>query len=90
MQGFFENLEDRRLMSTTYYVSVGGSDSGAGSKAAPLATIQAAANKVVAGDTVIVGAGTYAGFILSMTMRSRARPLPPSHSKPIPTPPRAA
>jgi hypothetical protein len=65
MQSIFETLENRRLLSTTYYVSVGGSDSGAGTQAAPLATIQAAANKVVAGDTVIVEAGTYAGFILS-------------------------
>jgi hypothetical protein len=65
MKSYIETLETRRLMSTTYYVSVGGNDSGAGSQSAPLATIQAAANKVVAGDTVIVEAGTYVGFSLS-------------------------
>jgi serralysin len=50
---------------STYYVSVAGSDSAAGSQSAPLATIQAAANEVKAGDTVIVEAGTYVGFSLS-------------------------
>ncbi|MGD9688615.1 MAG: right-handed parallel beta-helix repeat-containing protein [Phycisphaerales bacterium] len=39
-----------------------GSDANPGSAAAPLATIQAAANRVAPGDTVIVRAGTYAGF----------------------------
>ncbi|MGE4198978.1 MAG: right-handed parallel beta-helix repeat-containing protein, partial [Phycisphaerales bacterium] len=49
----------------TYYVappSSGGSDSNPGSAAAPWATLQFAANRVVAGDTVIVCPGTFAGF----------------------------
>jgi len=65
MSAFVENLEERRLLSTTFYVSPTGSDSAAGSQAAPFATIQQAANEVTAGDTVIVEAGTYAGFVLS-------------------------
>jgi parallel beta-helix repeat protein len=58
-----ELLECRRLL-TTYYVSTTGSDTGAGSSAAPFRTIQHAADLVGAGDTVIVRAGSYAGFIL--------------------------
>src|SRR5262245_27414508 len=49
----------------TYFVappSSGGSDSNPGSSAAPWATLQHAADRVTAGDTVIVRAGTYAGF----------------------------
>ncbi|MGA2584844.1 MAG: right-handed parallel beta-helix repeat-containing protein [Tepidisphaeraceae bacterium] len=65
MKSFFEKLENRRLLSATFYVAVGGSDSAAGSQTAPFATLQEAANQVVAGDTVIVEAGTYAGFSLS-------------------------
>ena len=47
----FEVLEDRRLMSTLTV--------GAGQQ---YTTLQAAANAVKAGDTVVVDAGTYAGF----------------------------
>src|SRR3954466_15641489 len=70
-----ERLEVRRLLSgATYYVSPGGSDGAAGtSDAAAFATLQRAANAVLAdaaagpggaaGDTVVVRAGTYAaGF----------------------------
>ena len=56
-----EALELRRLMSS-YYVSPAGSDSNAGTSAAPFKTIQRAANLAVAGDLVNVRAGTYAGF----------------------------
>ncbi|HEY7090425.1 MAG TPA: LamG-like jellyroll fold domain-containing protein [Tepidisphaeraceae bacterium] len=59
-----EQVESRRLLSTTYYVSSTGSDSAAGSSSAPFLTIQHAADRVSAGDTVIVRAGSYAGFIL--------------------------
>ncbi|HEY2588812.1 MAG TPA: right-handed parallel beta-helix repeat-containing protein, partial [Tepidisphaeraceae bacterium] len=60
-----EPLEARYLL-TTYYVSTGGSDGSAGtSDAAAFATLQHAADKVKAGDTVIVRAGTYAsGFAI--------------------------
>src|SRR4051812_25439226 len=61
-----ESMESRTLLSTTYYVSPGGSDGNAGtSGASAFKTLQKAANSVVAGDTVHVMAGTYAkGFVL--------------------------
>jgi hypothetical protein len=49
---------------STYYVSPDGSDKAAGTEGAPFRTIQRAASLVSAGDTVIVRAGTYAGFQL--------------------------
>lgn len=48
----------------TYYVAPGGVDGGAGSDAAPWATLQYAADHVAAGDTVTVRPGSYAGFHL--------------------------
>jgi fibronectin type 3 domain-containing protein len=59
-----ETLESRILMST-YYVSPSGSDSAAGSQAAPWKTLQQAADSVQAGDTVNVLAGSYAGFTVT-------------------------
>lgn len=50
--------------SSTYYVSPDGSDTATGTEAAPFRTIQKAASLVDAGDTVVVRAGTYAGFQL--------------------------
>lgn len=48
--------------ATVWYVSVAGNDANSGtSTSAALKTIQAAANKVSPGDTVIVGDGTYTG-----------------------------
>src|SRR3954465_12191928 len=59
-----EALEGRQLFST-YYVSTVGDDYADGSALNPFLTLQKAANAVVAGDTVIVRAGTYAsGFVL--------------------------
>jgi parallel beta-helix repeat protein len=49
---------------STYYVSPDGSDTAAGTEGAPFRTIQKAASLVDAGDTVVVRAGTYAGFQL--------------------------
>lgn len=51
--------------ATTYYVATpgnGGSDTNDGSSGSPWATIQKAADTMVAGDTVIVRDGTYAKF----------------------------
>ena len=60
-------------MLSTYYVSPSGDDGAAGSSAAPLQTLQVAANKVKAGDTVIVRAGTYTtGFNLSASQDGTA------------------
>ena len=47
--------------ATTYYVSNTGNDLNSGSQTLPFATIQKAADVAIAGDTVIVKAGTYAG-----------------------------
>jgi Periplasmic copper-binding protein (NosD) len=47
-----------------YFVSPRGDDRAAGSAAAPWKTLQHAAGRVAAGDTVVVRAGTYAGFDL--------------------------
>lgn len=44
---------------STYYVSPTGSDSNSGSASSPWATLQHAADTALAGDTVIVEAGTY-------------------------------
>src|SRR4051812_2762221 len=60
-RGILEPLENRTLMSS-YVVSTTGSDSAAGTSAAPWKTIQKAVNSVKAGDIVSVKAGTYAGF----------------------------
>ncbi len=49
-------------LGKTYYVAPGGSDAAAGTAAAPWKTLQKAANMAVAGDTVRVAAGTYAGM----------------------------
>lgn len=49
--------------AATYYVAPppAGADTNAGTQAAPFATIQKAANVAIAGDTIIVTPGTYAG-----------------------------
>jgi len=47
---------------TTYYVSTTGNDNNDGSSGSPWATLQKAVNTVVAGDTVLVASGNYAGF----------------------------
>ena len=44
-----------------YYVAPGGSDTNRGSAGSPFRTIQKAADVAAAGDTVIVGPGTYTG-----------------------------
>lgn len=53
----------------TYYVASGGNDANPGSQALPFATIQKGSNVAVAGDTVIIQPGTYAGakFAISGT-----------------------
>ncbi len=45
--------------AASYYVSTSGNDSNLGTQSSPWLTIQKAANTMVAGDTVIVDAGTY-------------------------------
>ncbi len=59
---FFLMLSAKPVMAATYYVDEkNGSDSFDGSEASPFATIQKAADTVLAGDTVIVRDGIYYG-----------------------------
>lgn len=55
---FFNNI----ALAKTYWVSVHGNDSHAGSKIKPWATLQHASGKVLKGDVVVVETGKYAGF----------------------------
>ena len=52
-------VEQAFAVGSTFYVSTAGSDTNAGSQAAPWKTIQKAANTAKAGDTVYIGPGTY-------------------------------
>ena len=52
-------------MAATYYVSAtNGNDSADGSSNAPWATLQRSSQNLVSGDTVIVRAGNYSGFVM--------------------------
>ncbi len=50
------------VFAAEYYVASDGSDAATGSESDPFATIQHAADQAVAGDTVWVANGNYAGF----------------------------
>jgi hypothetical protein len=54
-----EPLENRTLLSSTWFVATNGNDSGPGTLAQPFKTIQAAANIAQTGDTVDIEGGTY-------------------------------
>ena len=54
-----EPLENRLLMSRTFFVATRGNDASAGSLAAPFRTIQRAASIAQSGDTVLIEGGTY-------------------------------
>src|SRR5687767_11668825 len=67
-----EQLEERELLSA-YFVSATGSDQANGSSATPWLTLQHAADVVLAGDTVTVRAGNYAGFQMTTDGTAGAR-----------------
>src|SRR5437660_1427453 len=48
-----------QAQAATYHVALSGSDTGAGTAAAPWRTIQHAVNALQPGDTAVVGPGTY-------------------------------
>jgi parallel beta-helix repeat protein len=50
--------------ASTFHVATTGSDTNAGTAAAPFKTIQRASNAVAAGDSVVIHAGTYTGFVV--------------------------
>jgi len=52
-------LASSAALATEYYVAPGGSDTNAGTMAAPFATLQKGVNVAVAGDTVFIRGGTY-------------------------------
>lgn len=60
--------------ASTYHVATTGNDTANGSVAAPWKTIQRAANAVSAGDTVVIHAGTYTGFLVD-TSGTQAAPI---------------
>jgi parallel beta-helix repeat protein len=64
---------EAREVPATLYVAPTGSDVNPGSADFPLLTIQAAANVVNPGDTVVVRAGTYRGFNLTRSGTAAAQ-----------------
>jgi parallel beta-helix repeat protein len=68
-----EQLESREVPAT-YYVAPTGADSAVGDSTNPWQTLQHAAAVVQAGDTVVVRAGTYAGFQIT-TSGTAANPI---------------
>lgn len=59
--------------SATYYAATTGSDSANGSSNTPFASLQYAAGKLVAGDTLIVRPGNYVGFIMGWDFDQNGR-----------------
>lgn len=57
--------------------AMGGSDANSGTAAAPLATIQRAANLAQPGDTVVVGPGTFTGFNVGGGVTAEGTPAAP-------------
>jgi hypothetical protein len=55
-----------------YYVAPNGDDAGDGSAERPWATLQSAVTRIAPGDSIIVRAGTYAGFRASAAGRAGA------------------
>jgi Ca2+-binding RTX toxin-like protein len=59
---FIEELEKREVLST-YFVATTGSDSAAGTQAAPWNTLSHALSAAASGDTIDLRGGTYAGGV---------------------------
>lgn len=61
--------------SATYYVSPSGSDTAAGTSAAPWKTLQKAIGSLSAGDTLIVKGGAYSGTVSASPNGTAAAPI---------------
>ncbi|HWE01678.1 MAG TPA: right-handed parallel beta-helix repeat-containing protein [Tepidisphaeraceae bacterium] len=70
-----EKLEDRRMLSTTWFVATSGSDDNAGNQANPFKTIQAAADVAQAGDHVEIRGGVYDETVTPKNSGSAANPI---------------
>jgi parallel beta-helix repeat protein len=70
-----EELESRFVLST-YFLAPAGSDAASGAESAPWQSLQYATTRIVAGDTLVLRQGTYAGNITinvpDITIRSYA------------------
>ena len=60
--------------AATWHVATTGNDSAAGSASAPWRTIQHASDLVAPGDTVVIHAGSYLGFLVT-TVATQAQPI---------------
>jgi hypothetical protein len=70
-----EALESRRLLSTSWFVSPGGSNFNPGSLSQPFRTIQHAAGVAQPGDTVNIRAGTYHETVTAPRSGTSAAPI---------------
>ena len=61
--------------AATYHVAPQGSDAASGSQAAPWASISHAVDQVAAGDTVLVGPGTYPELVAVTRSGTAAAPI---------------
>ena len=60
-------------LAANYYVATTGNNSNAGGSTTPWATLQYAASRVVAGDTVTVSNGTYSPFYITQSGTAQNR-----------------
>src|SRR5437764_9152741 len=67
----------------TYYVAPTGSDSSSGSAAAPFQTLQKGASVLQAGDTLVVRAGNYKGFVVGYDSTGTYGPIAGTAGAPI-------
>lgn len=74
-QSVLYSIPPAPAVSQTYYVAIDGSDSAAGSLAAPFRTIQHAADTARAGDTVLIREGTYRETVRPAHSGTSSRPI---------------
>lgn len=63
------------VKAASYYVAKTGLDTNPGTEAQPFLTVQKGMNTAVAGDTVLVGAGTYAEVVQTARGGTRGKPI---------------